>query len=279
MLKKTFVGMMLAASLAAAAAGGSGIGGGMNFALISWCDDAAIMVREARSEALDRLNIEGDRIGALRVFYEGLVAAAASSENTEATPENSLTLRAITRGIKLSQLLGIPAVIGGRRTESGLAGALQIQGYLGYYAWYTNHIAEVASAVDRRHYIPYSTGNVGTRELEEELVEIALSQVGGLRTNFVRLRGDRSSFYTTVPAPQFLQALAYLAKETAADLNETLFASALECQSKLLLRLSRQVQSYLDGRQGPKDDAIRINRFVLELEHIIRQTESRTCRY
>ncbi len=279
MLKRIMTGIMLVTSLAAGAAGGSGIGGGVDFALISWCDDAAIMVQESRTEALDRLNIEGDRIGALRIFYEGLVAAAASSQDTDATPQNSLTLRAITRGIKLSQLLGIPAVFGGRGIQPGLGATLQIQGYLSFLDWYTNYIAQVASAVDRQHYIPYSTGRTGTRELEEELVSVALSQIEGLRTNFVRLKTDRSSFYTTVPAPQFLQALTYLAKETAADLNETVFASALECQSKLLLRLSRQVQTYLDGRTGPKDDAIRINRFVLDLQHIIELTASRTCRY
>lgn len=283
-LKKMMTGMMLLLSLTVQAAdGGSGIGGGVTFALINWCDDAAIMVRETRNEALERLNYNNDKIGALRVFYQGLIAAAATTANTEVTQQNSLTFRAITRGVRLAQLLGIPTIINGGRIESGLAGTLQIQGLLSFMDWYTLHIQEVASAVDRTHYIPYSGRRsetpIGTAELEHQLVNIALSQLTGLEKSFVRLKTDRSSYYTTIPTPYFLQALSYLSSETASDLNETLFSSALECQSKLLIRLTRQTQTYLDGRTGSKEDAIKLNRFVLELKGIIRQTELRTCTY
>lgn len=282
-LGKLLAGMLLLTSLTVQAGeGGSGIGGGMTFALINWCDDASIMVRETRSEALERLNYNNDKIGALRVFYQGLVAAAASSQETQVGLDNSLTFRAITRGVRLAQLLGIPAVINGGTIPGGvLASTSHVQGLLSFMDWYSLHIQDVAFRVDREHFIPYSSQErpVGTRELEELMVEIAVSQLTGLEDKFVRLKSDRSSYFTTIPVTQYMQALAYLSTEVANDLNETLFSSALECQSKLLVRLSRQVQAYLDGRTTAKDDAIKLNRFVLEVKSITRQIEMRSCAY
>ena len=278
---KLIAAMLLLTSLTSQAGeGGSGIGGGMNFALINWCDDASIMVRETRTEALERLNYNNDKIGALRVFYQGLVAAAASSEETQVGQDNSLTFRAITRGVRLAQLLGVPAIINGGTVSGGaLATTSHIQGLLSFMDWYSLHIEDVAFRVDRDHFIPYSTQMrpVGTRELEELMVNIAVSQLTGLEDKFVRLKSDRSSYFTTIPVTQYLQALSYLSAEVATDLNETLFSSALECQSKLLVRLSRQVQTFLDGRTSTKNDAIKLNRFVLEIKSITRQIEIRSC--
>lgn len=279
-LKNFFSGLMLLSSLSAFAAGGSGIGGGMNFALINWCDDASMMVRETREEALERLNYSSDRIGSLRVFYEGLIAAGATSEDTEVTAKNSLTYRAITRGIRMSQLLGVPAIINGGRTETGLSGELNIQGLLSFMDWYTIHIQDVANKVDRAHFIPYTTRHhLSTLDLEKQLLDISLSQLVGLKSKFVRLKSDQSSYYATIPATQFMRSLSYLSGEVATDLSETVFANSLECQSKRLNRLSRQIQTYLDGRAGSSDDAIKLNRYVLEMNTIMRQIEHKNCSY
>ncbi|WPU65220.1 hypothetical protein [Peredibacter starrii] len=281
--KKLITGMMVLASLTVQAGeGGSGIGGGMNFALINWCDDASIMVRETRAEALERLNYNNDKIGALRVFYNGLIAAAASSEQAPQAQDNSLTYRAITRGIRLAQLLEIPSVInGGKLPDGALIQHNHMQGLLSFMDWYTLHIEDVAFRVDRDHYIPYSTQGrpMGVRELEELLVDIAVSQLTGLEQRFVRLKSDRSTYFTAIPVTQYMQALSYLSAEVANDLKETLFSNALECQSKLLVRLSRNVQTYLDGRTSTKEDAIKLNRFVLEVRSITKQIESRSCAY
>lgn len=272
--------LMTAPVLSHSHEGGSGVGGGVVFSMVSWCDDASIMVSESRDEALSRLSQNNDKIGALRVFYQGLVDAAASTQETEIDVADSLTFRAITRGIRLSQLLGVPSIINGAAVAPGLAGEKHIQGLLSFMDWYTLNIQDVANAVDRAYYIPYTRNhnvNFSTAVLERKLVEIALLQLRGLDNRFVELKTDRSSFYTKVPVEQFMRSLAYISSEVASDLNETLFSSALECQSKRLVKLSRQIQSYLEGRSGNSEDVPKLNKFVLDLRSIMRQVETRSC--
>ena len=265
--------------LSSAHEGGSGVGGGVVFSMISWCDDASIMVSETRDEALSRLSRNNDKIGALRIFYNGLVAAASSSQDAEVDVAESLTYRAITRGVRLSQILGVPALINGGRVAPGLAGEKHIQGLLSFMDWYTLNIEDVANAVDRAYYIPYrgNQARFSTAVLEQKLVDISLMQLSGLESRFVELKSDRSSYFTKIPVDQFLRALTFISSEVASDLNESLFSSSLECQSKRLVKLSRQAQAYLEGRVDASEDVSKLNKFVLDLRSIMKQVETRTC--
>jgi hypothetical protein len=264
------------------ATGGSGIGGGVSFAVINWCDDANIMIQEAGEDAIERLKMSNDKIGALRVFYQGLIAAARTSENTKVDQANSLTYRAIVRGIELAQLLNIPSIIdGSARLEPGVSKEMQILGAISLMNWYYNYIQKVASAVDIPNYIYYSTrgGAVDLATLEKSLISLTLLKLDGLDVNFVSLKSDGSSFFTTIPVTQFLRSLSYLSKIAASDLQETIFSNGLDCQSKRLIRLSRLIQTYLDARSNSSEDAIKLNRFILDLRTISRQIMVRTCSY
>ncbi len=261
---------------------GSGIGGAVTSSIISWCDDASIMIRETREEALSRLNHNNDRIGTLRIFYQGFVAAAASSEDTEQDVGTSLTFRAIARGVRLAQLLGIPSIVNGEVVSNDLAGDKRLQGLIQFMDWYSLFVEETANAVDRTYYVPYrhNRENVtfSTMKLENELVNLSLSLLRSLQNQFLALKADRSSYFTKVPVTQYFQSLAYFSSEVSSDLNETVFASSLECQSKRLLKLSRQAQGYLDGRVSNDEDASKLNKFTLDLKAILKSIELRTCR-
>lgn len=284
-MKFKFIGnSMLAAMLMTGAItvnAGSGIGGGVNFSLIDWCDDASVIVEETRDEAQDRLSQSSDKAQALRVYYQGLLNAASSSESSGAKPENSLTLRAIIRGIKLAQHLGIPAIINGGRLEEGLAGVKQLDGQLSFMDWYTSHIMQVANVVDRVHYIPYRgrayDPKISTVALESQIIKVTTDQLKALDSKFVHLKSDGSTYYTTVPTEQFFTALSYLSNEVARDLNENVFSSALECQSKRLVKIARQAQTYVDGRTGHTQDAIKLNKFLIDLRSVVKQILTRSC--
>jgi len=260
---------------------GSGIGGGVLHSMINWCDEASVMVSEARIEALDRLHRGNNRIDALKIFYQGLVEAAGTSEDSDVDVGTSLTYKAIGRGIRLAQILEIPSIINGAPVSSELKGEKEILGLLSLMDWFSLHIEKVASRVDRVYYLPYNHRRdqikFSTAVLEQELIQISVSQLKELNKRFIGLKTDKSSFYSRVPVEQYLKSLSYLAQEVAIDLEGTLLSEVLGCQAKKLVKLSRRIQTFLDGRSDNEEDVYFLNKFVLETNIIVNQIINRSC--
>ncbi len=255
---------------------GSGVGGGVTSSQISWCDDASVMIEETRDDAIGHLSQSNDKLGAIRIFYTGFLNASQSSDEQDDNLDNLLTYRSIGRGIRIAQLIGIPQILNGAPVEQGLAGVQQIQGMLSFMDWYSLTVAQGANAVDRSQYsrpgAPFST-----LALENSMVQLASSQLRGLTQRFVALKSDRSSYIPLIPVTQFLQALSFLSNEIAADLNETVFANSLGCQSSRLVKLSRQIQTFLSARVNNSGDVSALNKFVLDTKSITNQIENRNC--
>lgn len=255
---------------------GSGIGGGMTLEQMSWCDETSVMIEETREAAISHLSSSGDKVGALKIFYNGYVNAADASDQTDTSLENLLTYRSVVRGIRVAQLIGIPQIINGAPAEAGLSGVKQIQGMLSFMDWYSLTINQGANAVDRSQY-GRRDGRFSTLALEDAMVNLAVNQLQGLSDRFVALKSDRSSYVPLIPITQYLAALSFISNELAGDLSETVFSNALGCQSARLVKLSRQIESFLSTRMNASGDMSALNKFTLAAQSIANQISHRTC--
>jgi hypothetical protein len=290
---KKFMSQFLKASLLftsiisynAFAYSGSGIGGGVVFSRLEWCDEASVIMEQSRLDALERLSVYGQEKDALKVYYYGMIDAIKASEGLEVDPSTSLTLRAISRGIQLSQKIGVVDVISGQETiGSGLEGHQRIQSLLSFIDWYYLEAIKTSDKVDRAQYLSYSYDrrnqdipDFSTAELEINLLDISTGLLRNLDKKFIKMKSSRDSYYSTIGVPSYLKALSFLSSEVSKDLQDSLFSDVYNCHSKKLSTLSRNIDFYLNGRTNQNLDALRLNRFTLELNGILNQINTKTC--
>jgi len=259
--------------------GGSGIGGGSTFeGLILWCDQAATILHEARTEAREAWGLSGDAVEALSIYKSGLNAAQLRAPEHQ-TLGMVYTLRYARRGLVLTQILGVDDVLEGRTLAQK-----NTEGLVSFLDWYVGFTRDVGQDLDRHLYIPYITRRdcrdcrpVSSIELENRAVRVSLGVLRELDGRFVRMQRDGSNLYSTIAVPTYLKAQSYLLAQIAGDLKESIYAESFACQAGRMEQLSEQIQRYLSTRSGNGQDAIRLNRFSLSMRDIIQKLSDRNC--
>jgi len=239
--------------------------------LLSWCDQAAGILKDAQIDAREAWGLSGDSLEALMLYREGLEAAASSADQVQSQGQ-TFTLRYVQRGLVLSQLLGIDDIIDGRAQIDQRTSEL-----VNFIDWYVGFTADVGERLDRPLYLPYLARGVRTTDLETQSVALSVSALRELDRKFVRTLPDRSNMYSTIAVPKYLSALAYMLPQVAADLRESLFSASYSCQARRMEQLSQQIQRFLNNRNGNSQDAIRLNRFSLGLRDILEKIEQDNC--
>ncbi|MGE3608930.1 MAG: hypothetical protein AB7I27_05040 [Bacteriovoracaceae bacterium] len=260
--------------------GGSGIGGTVLSASINWCDDASIVIADARDEAMETLGFSNDKVGAIKIMYQGFLDAAAMSDDSSVNTRNSITMRTIARGIKLAQILGVPEIIDGKPVPPGLEGEEKLRGIISVLDWYSSKIQSLANDVDKNYFIPYASKpqkEFDTKELERKLISHSISNLNELDENFIKIKNDRTSYYSTASTLLYMQSLAFMSQEVAADLKENILGAVYDCQSKKLDKLSGKVSAYIAERGNGESDVVKLNKFVLETRSIAAQIEAQNC--
>jgi len=272
-------------TLALADRGGSDIGGGNLYSsIIAWCDSSSIILEEAKEEALELWGYSNDKVGAIKSFYFGLIAALRSIPAGGINFNNSITYKAISRGIGLSQVLGVPAIIKGQGRQTSDKDLDEIISFLNFYY---DLVERISQNLDKRLYAPFyvrsvctdCTGipDINTLDLERELVKYTTSQIAEWRTHFIKSRSTSEGYYPTISVVKTLNGLAYLSVESANDLEMSLFNKVYACQAKKLRRLAVKVQHFVTGRMNDSLDAIKLNKFTIKIDEIIKDIKDRDC--
>lgn len=269
------------------AEGGSGVGGGNLYSsIIYWCNESTIILQEAKAEAIDLWGFKNDRVGAVRTFYEGMLSALNSTADGEINFNSSITYRVISRGLGLAQALGVPQIING--DFRNISKDKDLEEIMNFMNFYYDFIAQTTHHLDKKFYAPYfsqkicknnctSIPEVQTIELEREMVKHSTSLLTQWRSQFVKPHVD-GGLYTNIQTTLFLRGLNYLGSEVVKDLNDSLFRNVYECQLKQLQNLNAKVQLFLSNRGNDTSmDAIELNKFVMNLDSIVKNIEMKDC--
>jgi hypothetical protein len=269
---------------------GSGVGGGVVYdSIIAWCDETGIILDESRTEAREVLGFTGNHVSALRSYHGGLMKAAeVSQEEGSITVANSVTLKYVARGLKLAQLLGLTDIINGD-VDNTSGGLKQVESLVTFFDWYVGYTKNIGESLDKVFFVPYimqrdcrgqdcgKIPTVSTIELEKRMFNTTVSFLKQLEPTFVRLKTDQNSFYTVVRPVDYLKALSFITIEVSKDLNESLFANAYACQARKLGRLADQMKLYVQTRGNGEMDAIKLNKYTLEMRQIIAALDNKRC--
>jgi hypothetical protein len=252
---------------------GTGIGGGSSFErLITWCDEASIVLNEARVQARELWGANGDVVGALSLQVDGLNIAADSAPQMPSTGE-LYTARYVNRGLVLSDILGIDKLIAGSSTVNR-----QTLSLMNFMDWYLGYTRDVGQKIDRSYYAALSTGRrTQVRDIEDRIVSVTIGTLRELDSQFVRIMPDRTNLYTTIPVPTYLKAVAYMSRQMSYDLDESIYSEAFTCQAGRLIQLAAQIDSYIASRRSNSQDAIQLNRFSLSLRDIVNKLDGGHC--
>jgi hypothetical protein len=239
--------------------------------LNDWCNYAGGILNDARINGREAQGMNGDSVEALTLFKAGLDEALLSATPIQ-TQGQTFTLRYVQRGLALSQILGVDALIEGASQDISHAREL-----VAFFDWYLGFSVDVGQRLDRSLYVPYLRSRITSIELENRAIELTGSLLKELDRKFIRTLPDGTNMYSTIGVPSFLRALAYLLPEVANDLRDSLFAESRVCQARRLDQLATQINRYLDTRNGNSFDAIRLNRFTLNLRNIATALETPNC--
>lgn len=239
--------------------------------LNDWCNYAGGILNDARIHGREAQGMNGDSVEALTLYKNGLEEALLSAAPIQ-TQGQTFTLRYVQRGLALSQIMGVDDLVEGNNQNISKSREL-----VGFFDWYLGFAVDVGQRLDRGLYVPYLNSRISSIELENRAIELTGSLLKELDRKFIRTLPDGTNTYSTIGVPAFLQAVAYLLPEIANDLRDSLFAESRVCQARRLDQLSTQIHRYLDTRNGNSFDAIRLNRFVLNLRNIATALETPNC--
>lgn len=263
--------------------GGSGIGGGgLYSSMLQWCDTTGVILQDAKDEAQDYQAYGNDRISAMASYYNGLKSALQNLPTGDSQEsEKPITYKALARGLKIAQIIGVPSIIRGDLGEVG--SDKKFDEILSFFAFYYDFVQTEVISIDQFFYLPYiycpscDLKRIDI-SLEQQLITYASSQLKNWRTQFIKTKSDLEGFYPTMELSMVLHGLSYLAQETAKDLEHSLFSDGYACQIFELKRLSQKIDFYLVNR-GVNNlrDQVQLNSFVLRVDEIITKIKNKSC--
>lgn len=264
---------------------GSGIGGGTIDSRISWCDEIALVIEDSTEEAQQLIGRNNDYRGALEEFYLGFIDALRVPPQATLSASSSLTYRAVSRGVELAQIFGIPEIVERTYDADNYQQYVELTSLVRFMNWYSKSIVRVAARIDREHFIPYGysyscpgcNAYPNMIELQSLFVDTSIDLLEDFNLSFISLKTSRDTFIPAIRVDLYLTALAFLSEEVGKDLEESIFNNAYSCHSRRLERLARKVNRYLLERTDTSLDSVTLNQYTLKINQIVGNIKDETC--
>ena len=252
--------------------GGSGVGGGNSHRiLLDWCDEANDMLDETRLIAQEELGLYNDKMSALRIYFEGLKSALDAVQTGGNHITSSITYKAILRGLNLSSQLGIIELLygGGHYSNKTLDDAIY------FLDDYYQFVIKTAYQYDWNY---YSQGR-SIDTLEREFINFVTSQLNFWLDKFIKSQSNREGSFSTIGLESTLKGFAYLAEQTALDLETSYYNNVYRCQSRQLQRLAQRVSRSLNDSAHPGVQTAKLSIYKEQALQIIRKIETSNCNF
>lgn len=234
--------------------------GGISDQVLQWCTDSQSLLNEYVMQALIATQ-EQDIASVPRILKEGIVEAML--QTPAIGPADSLTYRALSRGLELFQIVEAPEYA---------VDAATVARFMSKYYEFT---LKVIQDLDMVHYVPhrYEHGGSDLGAYERAYVHYANRQIEWLLEQYVYDTGIYG-YATRIPVAVYLKALEMVTAYSADDLDSSLWSAKFACVSRDLRKISGRLAVHNTGNKAfYRTDQIALNLTTVEMRAILARIE------